>query len=255
MTRGAQDTESVSILGYNQLISRDSTWGSGSAVSVLIFICVLDHRVRRSCGVLGVRMARGKAWDLADAARHEGIRASGASAIVLVLIFALVPLRLDHLDVAEDARDGHATAGSSPADWTFDNYKILFEGGFDNSPFMHPLINSIAIALISTVIAIVLAAFAAYAIARLDFPGKTVILAGALAIAMFPAISIVGPLFDMWRALGLYDTYLGADHPLPDLRAAAGDLHPGRPSSGRSPGISSRRPRSTARRRCRRSAR
>jgi multiple sugar transport system permease protein len=40
MTRGAQDTESVSILGYNQLISRLNL-GLGSAVSVVIFICVL----------------------------------------------------------------------------------------------------------------------------------------------------------------------------------------------------------------------
>ena len=66
-----------------------------------------------------------------------------------------------------------------------------------------------SIALIATVIAVTLASFTAYAIARLDFPGKTVILAGALAIAMFPPISVVGPLFDMWRALGLYDTYPG----------------------------------------------
>ena len=58
-------------------------------------------------------------------------------------------------------------------------------------------------------IAVTLASFTAYAIARLDFPGKSVILAGALAIAMFPPISVVGPLFDMWRTLGLYDTYLG----------------------------------------------
>jgi multiple sugar transport system permease protein len=40
MTRGSQDTESVSILGYNQLISRLNL-GLGSAVSVLIFFCVL----------------------------------------------------------------------------------------------------------------------------------------------------------------------------------------------------------------------
>jgi multiple sugar transport system permease protein len=39
MTRGALDTESVSILGYNQLISRLNL-GLGSAVSVLIFVCV-----------------------------------------------------------------------------------------------------------------------------------------------------------------------------------------------------------------------
>ena len=58
-------------------------------------------------------------------------------------------------------------------------------------------------------IAVVLASFAAYAIARLEFPGKTAVLAGALAIAMFPPISTIGPLFDMWRALGLYDTWPG----------------------------------------------
>jgi multiple sugar transport system permease protein len=95
-----------------------------------------------------------------------------------------------------------------PADTTFDNYTTLFQGGLD-SPLLRPLINSLSIALIATVIAVTLASFTAYAIARLDFPGKTLILAGALAIAMFPPISVVGPLFDMWRALGLYDTWLG----------------------------------------------
>ena len=95
-----------------------------------------------------------------------------------------------------------------PQDTTLENYTTLFDGGLD-SPLLRPLINSISIALIATLIAVTLAAFTAYAIARLDFPGKTLILAGALAIAMFPPISVVGPLFDMWRALGLYDTYLG----------------------------------------------
>lgn len=95
-----------------------------------------------------------------------------------------------------------------PQDTTFDNYTTLFTGGLD-SPLLRPLINSVGIALIATVIAVTLASFTAYAIARLDFPGKTAILAGALAIAMFPPISVVGPLFDMWRALGLYDTWLG----------------------------------------------
>jgi multiple sugar transport system permease protein len=95
-----------------------------------------------------------------------------------------------------------------PSAVTFDNYKNLFEGGFD-SPLLRPLINSVAIALIATVIAVTLASFTAYAIARLSFPGKALILAGALAIAMFPPISVVGPLYDMWRSLGLYDTYPG----------------------------------------------
>jgi multiple sugar transport system permease protein len=95
-----------------------------------------------------------------------------------------------------------------PEHVTLDNYTALFQGGFD-SPMLRPLINSLAIAMIATTIAVVLASFTAYAIARLDFPGKSAILAGALAIAMFPQISVVGPLFDMWRTLHLYDTYPG----------------------------------------------
>jgi multiple sugar transport system permease protein len=129
-------------------------------------------------------------------------------AIALVLIFALVPvvwlisLSLKPPEAITDQR-------FIPSEISFDNYKSLFQGGIDNSPFIKPLINSIGIALITTAISIVLASFAAYAIARLEFPGKRVILAGALAIAMFPPISTVGPLFDMWRSLGLYDTWPG----------------------------------------------
>jgi multiple sugar transport system permease protein len=129
-------------------------------------------------------------------------------AIVLVLLFALIPV-LWLISVSLKPPEAVTDGRFIPADISFDNYKSLFEGGIDDSPFIKPLINSIVIALITTVIAITLAAFTAYAIARLEFPGKRVILAGALAIAMFPPISTVGPLFDMWRTLGLYDTYPG----------------------------------------------
>ena len=127
--------------------------------------------------------------------------------LLAIVIFAMVPvLWLVSLSLKTPATVGDGRV--IPAEFTFDNYESLFTGGFD-SPFLRPLINSVLIALIATVIAVTLASFTAYAIARLDFPGKFAILAGALAIAMFPPISVVGPLFDMWRALGLYDTYPG----------------------------------------------
>jgi multiple sugar transport system permease protein len=125
----------------------------------------------------------------------------------VVLFYALVPV----LWLVSLSLKSPGTVGDKrlvPKSVSFDNYTALFQGGFD-SPMLRPLINSIAIALIATVIAVTLASFTAYAIARLDFPGKFLILAGALAIAMFPPISVVGPLFDMWRTLGLYDTYAG----------------------------------------------
>jgi multiple sugar transport system permease protein len=140
---------------------------------------------------------------------HEGRDyALWSIAIVLVVLFALIPV-LWLISISLKPPDELTDQRFIPQSVSFDNYKSLFEGGIDDSPFIKPLINSILIALITTVIAIVLASFCAYAIARLEFPGKRLILAGALAIAMFPPISTVGPLFDMWRALGLYDTYPG----------------------------------------------
>ena len=129
-------------------------------------------------------------------------------AIALVLLFALIPV-IWLISISLKPPSQITDQRFIPQSVSFDNYKSLFEGGVDDSPFLKPLINSIVIALITTVVAITLASFTAYAIARLEFPGKRVILAGALAIAMFPPISTVGPLFDMWRALGIYDTYLG----------------------------------------------
>jgi multiple sugar transport system permease protein len=125
----------------------------------------------------------------------------------VVLFYALVPV-LWLLSLSLKTPSSVGDKRIIPKHFTFDNYTALFQGGFD-SPMLRPLINSIAIALIATTIAVTLASFTAYAIARLDFPGKFLILAGALAIAMFPPISVVGPLFDMWRTLGLYDTYAG----------------------------------------------
>jgi trehalose/maltose transport system permease protein len=92
-----------------------------------------------------------------------------------------------------------------PTTWSWDNYRTVF----DTPLFTSALRNSIGIALISTFISVVLATLAAYAIARLDFPGKKLVLTSALAIAIFPAISIVTPLFNLWRIIGLYDTWPG----------------------------------------------
>jgi multiple sugar transport system permease protein len=129
-------------------------------------------------------------------------------AILAVLVLALVPV-VWLASLSLKPPDAVADQSFFPSEISFENYESLFTGGISDSPFVKPLINSVVIALTTTAISIVLASFAAYAIARLEFPGKRLILVGALAIAMFPPISTVGPLFDMWRAIGLYDTYPG----------------------------------------------
>ena len=92
-----------------------------------------------------------------------------------------------------------------PTHWSLDNYRTVF----DTNLFTSALRNSLGISLIATAIAVALATVAAYAIARLEFKGKKWVLSTALAIAMFPTVALVGPLFDMWRSLGIYDTWIG----------------------------------------------
>jgi trehalose/maltose transport system permease protein len=123
--------------------------------------------------------------------------------VVVVLIAAIPVLWLVSLSFKDPST---ITDGSFyPHKWTWDNYR----GIFDQPLFTHALVNSIAIALISTFLGVALGAMAAYAIARLNFPGKRLLVASALLIAMFPPISLVNPMFNLWRTLGIFDTWVG----------------------------------------------
>ena len=128
---------------------------------------------------------------------------------VLVLIYALFPVASilsTSFKAPSDLTSGKflPTAGAG----TLENYEQILVGDAQGL-FLSALRNSIGIALIATFIAVVLATLCAYAIARLDFPGKRIVLTTALAVSIFPVISIVTPLFNLWRNIGLYDTWLG----------------------------------------------
>jgi multiple sugar transport system permease protein len=124
----------------------------------------------------------------------------------VILLWALFPLAwMVSLSFKDPATFRSAKPGFLPKDWTWENYRSVF----DNSLFTAALRNSFGIALIATALSVTIAMFAAYAIARLDFPGKKLLLSLALGIAMFPQAALVGPLFNMWRGLGIYDTWIG----------------------------------------------
>lgn len=74
--------------------------------------------------------------------------------------------------------------------------------------FTRALLNSTIVATSATVISLVLGSFCAYALARLRFPGKRLILAVVLAVAMFPGIAILSPLYLLFRDWGLINTRL-----------------------------------------------
>jgi multiple sugar transport system permease protein len=132
-------------------------------------------------------------------------RATGWAVVnVLVVLYALFPvlwiLSLS-LKPTSTVKDGKLI----PSQVTFDNYKVIFQGNI----FTSALVNSIGIGLITTVIAVLVGGMAAYAIARLTFPGKRALVGVALLIAMFPQISLVTPIFNIERRIGLFDTWPG----------------------------------------------
>src|ERR1700722_6478988 len=108
---------------------------------------------------------------------------------ILVVVYAGLPvlwilsLSLKPTSMVKDGR-------LIPSSVTLENYRGIFRGEF----FSSALINSVGIGLTTTVIAVVLGAMAAYAIARLDFPGKRLLVGATLLVTMFPAISLVTPL-------------------------------------------------------------
>ncbi|MET0821606.1 MAG: carbohydrate ABC transporter permease [Aeromicrobium sp.] len=129
--------------------------------------------------------------------------------IAVILAWCLLPVAwIISLSFKSQAAVTNGSPGFFPssgggAGWS--NYSDVLH----DPQFRRAIVNSIGISLIATVLSVILATLTAYAIARLEFKGKKFVLTTALVIAMFPVVSLVGPLFDMWRTLGIYDTWLG----------------------------------------------
>src|SRR5690625_633494 len=128
---------------------------------------------------------------------------------VVVLVWSLFPV-VSILMTSFKTQAGLFSGTFLPPEWTWENYRtILAPGGSAQDLLLPALRNSIGISLIATLVAVVLATFCAYAIARLDFRGKRLLLTAALAVSVFPVVSIVTPLLNLWRSIGLYDTWAG----------------------------------------------
>ena len=122
-------------------------------------------------------------------------------AVVAIMIFCLFPfywLINTSLKTGPDL----SSADLFPPNPTLDNYESIFE----DADFTKALRNSVDRRAITTVLALLIGSFAAYALARLRFPRKFLLLAVILSITTFPPIAIAAPLFKLWTDIGLYNT-------------------------------------------------
>ena len=131
-------------------------------------------------------------------------RIGWGSANTVAILLALIPV-LWIVSLSFKTPTAITDPSFIPSQWTTSNYSGILK----SSEFIRPLINSIGIGLIATLISVALASMAAYAVARLRFPGKSVLIGVSLLIAMFPAIALATPLFNIERILGLFDTWPG----------------------------------------------
>jgi multiple sugar transport system permease protein len=126
------------------------------------------------------------------------------TAVVLILIFCLFPF---YWLINVSLKTGPDLSGAElvPPNPTLDNYQSIFE----DADFTKALRNSVGITTITTLLALLFGSFAAYALARLRFPRKFLLLAVILSITTFPPIAIAAPLFKLWTEFGLYNTWAG----------------------------------------------
>jgi multiple sugar transport system permease protein len=90
-----------------------------------------------------------------------------------------------------------------PRDFTLDNYVQVFR----EQPFGTYLLNSLVVAALSTLLTLVVSTCAAYAIARLRLRYRDLILSAIIASSTFPLVTLLVPIFETMRALGLLNTY------------------------------------------------
>lgn len=125
------------------------------------------------------------------------------AALVVMVLFCLLPF---YWMVVTSLKNPQAVFDNSlvPSHPTFMNYSAVFGG---QNSFAYALRNSVVIAGSVTVLVLVFGTFAAYALARLRFRGKNLVLGLFLATSMFPGVAILTPLFQLFANLGWIDTY------------------------------------------------
>jgi len=136
--------------------------------------------------------------------RAQGALRSGAFALLVagILVFTIFPFFWAFISSIKPGEELFATPTRYiPANPTLENYRLVLENG----NFQSALLNSVYVAVSVTALSLAIGSFAAYALARFKFRGRSAVLYAVLAMTMFPQIAVLGALFQMVNAFGLYN--------------------------------------------------
>jgi trehalose/maltose transport system permease protein len=94
-----------------------------------------------------------------------------------------------------------------PSSVTLANYASLFT--LAEQPFGRHIVNSVLVSVTVVVLSLFLGVTAAYALGRISFKGRGLLLTAVLGVSMFPQVAVLAGMFELIRALGLYNQSLG----------------------------------------------
>jgi trehalose/maltose transport system permease protein len=127
--------------------------------------------------------------------------------VVFIIIYSVFPF---YWAVISSFKQSDSLFSSNPSflptPFTLNHYLNVFTGG---TAFGQNLLNSIIVAGLTTLLSLVLGVLAAYALGRLRFPPKNIVLYIVLAMTMFPQVSILSGMFVLLRQLGLFNSHGG----------------------------------------------
>jgi len=126
--------------------------------------------------------------------------------VVILMIFCLFPFYWAIVSSLKGDLELFQTPPTLfPHSPTLQNYNdVLF-----NRPFPHNVWNSIVVSTVNTLLSLLVGTFCGYALARIRFRGRSLVLGFILAVVTFPTISIINPLFVEMRNFGWINTYQG----------------------------------------------
>jgi multiple sugar transport system permease protein len=135
----------------------------------------------------------------------RGVSLRAYTGLGLIVVWGLAPVYWMTVSAFRDVGFTFDTT-PWPTHLTLDNFRTAFSTEQGNH-FANALVNSLLIGAVTTVLAMLVGVFAAYALARLRFPGKYLVIGFVLGASMFPGVALVSPLFQMFSSIGWLDGY------------------------------------------------
>jgi len=133
------------------------------------------------------------------------LRQAAVTALVaLIVLYSVFPF---YYAVISSLRSGSAIFSTSilPTTFSLDNYLATFT----EQPFARNIVNSVVVAAVVVLASLALGVTAAYALARVSFRGRGLLLLTILSVSMFPQVAVLSGMFELVRALGLYNALPG----------------------------------------------